>query len=86
LPCRSFAIFYFPDRAGWLVLALDTLFWRVSWTIVGTVPTTRRVSPPLPDWLSRSTSHLTSSDRIVETSRKNGCFKEFEAFCASWAR
>ena len=35
-PRKSFAIFYFPDRASWLALALDTLFWRVSRTIVGT--------------------------------------------------
>jgi hypothetical protein len=30
-------IFYFPDRASWLALALNALFWRVSGTIAGTV-------------------------------------------------
>jgi hypothetical protein len=36
-PRKSFIIFYFPDRASWLALALNALFWRVSGTIAGTV-------------------------------------------------
>jgi hypothetical protein len=38
VPRKSFAIFYFPDRARWLVLALEMLFWRVAGTVLGTVP------------------------------------------------
>jgi len=59
-------------------LALDTLFWRVSGTIVGTVPYATTVAADAPDRLSQATGHLTPSDRIVETRRKNGCVKKFE--------
>jgi hypothetical protein len=39
----------------------------------------RRVSPPMCRIdLSQATIHLTPSDRIVETRRKNGCVKKFE--------
>jgi hypothetical protein len=39
----------FPDRASWLAWALDTLFWRVSGTIVGTVPYATSVAADEPD-------------------------------------
>jgi hypothetical protein len=60
------------------VLALDTLFWRVAGTIVGTVPPRDECRHVRRNWLSQSTIHLDILDRIVETSRKNGCFKKFE--------
>jgi hypothetical protein len=37
-PRKSFRFFYFSEQATWLVLALEALFWRVTGTIVGTVP------------------------------------------------
>ncbi len=37
-PRKSFRLFTFFNQATWLVLALETLFWRVTGTIVGTVP------------------------------------------------
>jgi len=38
-PRKSFRLFHFTYQATWLALALEALFWRVSGTIVGTVPT-----------------------------------------------
>ena len=35
-PRKSFTFFHFFDRASWLTLALDMLFWGVSETIEGT--------------------------------------------------
>jgi hypothetical protein len=32
-PRKSFSGFYFPDRASWLPLALEALFWRVTGTM-----------------------------------------------------
>jgi hypothetical protein len=60
------------------VLALNTLFWRVSGTIVGTAPYATSVAADAPDRLSQATIHLTPSDRIVEPCRKNGGVKKFE--------
>jgi hypothetical protein len=61
------------------VLALDTLFWRVAGTIVGTVPPRDDCCRRASDWLSQSTIHPDISfDRIVETNKKNGCFKKVE--------
>ena len=41
-PRKSFTLFHFTDRATWLPLALETLFWRVTGTIVGTLPSAQR--------------------------------------------
>ena len=35
---NPFTFIYFPNRATWLLLAPEALFWRVAGTIVGTVP------------------------------------------------
>jgi hypothetical protein len=40
-PRKFLTVFYFPHRASWLALTLDMLFWRVTGTIVGTVPSSR---------------------------------------------
>jgi hypothetical protein len=42
-PRKSFTLFHFTDRLSRLALALDTLSWRVSGTIVGTVLSSRSV-------------------------------------------
>jgi hypothetical protein len=58
-------------------LALEALFWRVTGTILGTVPpaTYRR---HYPDLLSQLNDPPKRSDGIVETCRENGCFKKLE--------
>src|SRR5262245_53621828 len=35
VPRKFFTLFYFFDRARWLMLALDALFWRAAGTIAG---------------------------------------------------
>jgi hypothetical protein len=36
-PRKSFSFVKFTDQASWLVLAPETLFWRLTGTIAGTI-------------------------------------------------
>jgi hypothetical protein len=46
---KSFTLFHFTDRSSWLAMALDTLFWRVAGTIVGTDTGFQKLVSPLVD-------------------------------------
>ncbi len=77
-PNKSARLNYLLDQASWLQLALRAPFWELTGTISGTVPyaptvaAVARVECPSPK------IHLTPSDRILGTGRKNGCFKKIE--------
>ena len=77
-PRKSFRLFHFTYQATWLALALEALFWRVSRDNRGDSSTRDEFQPMrLINCLSRHV-HQIPSDRIIETGKKNGCFKEFE--------
>jgi hypothetical protein len=40
---KSFVCVHFPDRASWLLLALEALSWRVTGTILGTDASVRLI-------------------------------------------
>ena len=40
---KSFTPYHFPDRARWLLLALEARFWRLAGTIVGTGSEAQRI-------------------------------------------